>query len=61
MYAWEPAIVADLLCTDPSKFTPSGFSGIAMALRHVFGSEAIPDWQVLPVAYEEYMGKSVRL
>ena len=57
VYAWERDTIAELLCTDPSNFTPSGFAGIALALRHDFGADAFPDWEAKPITYEEFMGE----
>ena len=33
------------------------FAGIALALRHEFGDDAFPDWEVRPVTYEEYLSQ----
>ena len=55
-HAWDPITIADLLNSDPFGFTPSGFGGIALALRHAFGTEAFPEWTVREVTYEEYLG-----
>lgn len=60
MHAWDPATIANLLNSDPASFTPSGFGGIAMALRAAFGADAFPDWEVRPVTYGEYMGTDPR-
>ncbi|MDJ0910969.1 MAG: NUDIX hydrolase [Woeseiaceae bacterium] len=61
VYAWEQGTIADLLSSDPRRFTPSGFGGIALALRHAFGADAFPEWQSEPVTYEEYMGAPASL
>ena len=55
-HAWNPTAIAGLLNRDPAGFTPSGLGGIAVALRHEFGADAFPDWEVRPVSYEEYLG-----
>lgn len=55
-HAWQRDTIAELLTADPAGFTPAGFAGLAVALRHAFGEDAFPEWHVRPMNYEHYMG-----
>ncbi len=57
-HSWDPHTIAELLSANPSAFTPAGFAGLAVALRHTFGGDALPEWEVKPVTYEAYMRKA---
>lgn len=40
-FPWSPAFVRELVCLpDPRAFVPTGFAGVALALRHDFGPAA---------------------
>ncbi|MEK7542000.1 MAG: hypothetical protein AAB533_04080 [Patescibacteria group bacterium] len=56
-FPWDPYFVRELLLADPNGFVPTGFAGMALCVRHVFGVEAMPDWTPAHRTYVEHMGK----
>ncbi len=57
-HAWDRDTIGGLLTGDPASFTPIGFAGIGLALRHAFGDEALPEWEDEPATYEQYRALS---
>lgn len=47
----------NVLEPEPDGFPPTGFAGLAMALRHDFGPEAFPLWEPEATTYSAFMGR----
>ncbi|OHA04026.1 MAG: hypothetical protein A3J10_02205 [Candidatus Sungbacteria bacterium RIFCSPLOWO2_02_FULL_54_10] len=56
-FVWDPYTIRELLLVEPEAYVPTGFAGLAMCLRYVFGTDAFPDWEPSHRTYAEHMGR----
>ena len=56
-FDWDPYTIRELLLAEPDAYVPTGFAGLVVCLRHVFGADAFPAWEPAHRTYTEHMGR----
>ena len=55
IFPWNPRFIKNVVMREPRNFPPTGYTGLALALRHEFGTDAFPiAWEPTHTSYEEF-------